>query len=128
MKTKMAIVLIWSAIALTLSGCSTLPEKEVAKANYGTPPANYQALIKQSMDASLFDPYSAHYYFYGLVKCYGVDGMLGGFKHVFGYCADFEINAKNRYGAYVGKQAYRFFFYNGKMRDVTGNNRVHEVN
>ncbi len=58
---------ISSALLLLLVvGCVTpVTREQIANADYGTVPPTYQEKIKEHMQGVLFDPYSAHYRFFG---------------------------------------------------------------
>lgn len=114
-------------LLLPLVACNPFPPptpEQVAKADYGTLPENYQERIKAFMASRLFDPYSAvfefktppqkGYYYAGgqLVE------SLAGYKHVaeFGYFVTVEINAKNRFGGYAGAGEHLFFLRNDEIK------------
>lgn len=103
------------------TGCAKPPTpQQIATANYGSFPSSYQEIIKTFMHDGLFDPYSAMYekwsgpskgYFYS----------VGG--QWFGYRVCVNINAKNKFGAYVGASRHYFLLNNGKVtvyRDGSG--------
>lgn len=99
-----------------LAGCATpIPKEQIASADYGKVPSNYQDAIKGHMQTLLFDPYSAHYRFIGdPIKGYAyVSGTLN--PPVFGHLVLVGINAKNRMGGYVGEQPYTFIFKDEKF-------------
>jgi len=61
------------------------------------------------MDMSLFDGSTARYRF---PKAPELSPSLGGKQ----YSVPFSVNAKNRYGGYVGFKSYRAFFLNGEVQ------------
>jgi len=73
-------------------------------------PKNYQAKIKEYMDMSLFDGSTARYRFPKVPQL--TPSLLGGKQ----YSVPFSVNAKNRYGAYVGFKPYRADFLNGEVQ------------
>ncbi|MBX3325749.1 MAG: hypothetical protein U0223_11720 [Nitrospira sp.] len=97
-------------------GCVTpVTPEQITNADYGTVSPTYQDSIKKYMEGVLFDPYSAHYRFFGEpAKGYA---YLSGTIHppTFGYLVHVGINAKNRMGGYVGEQPYRFFLKNDQL-------------
>ena len=99
-----------------ISGCKTsISPEQIASADYGKLPSNYQEAIKGHMKTLLFDPDSAHYRF--------VDDPIKGYAYVlgtldppvFGQLVTVRINAKGRLGEYVGEKPYTFLFKNEKF-------------
>ncbi|ATW46318.1 hypothetical protein Q7Z55_10290 [Glaesserella parasuis] len=95
-----------------------------SNANYGSIPKNYQEQIKKYMEQVLKDPDSAKYSdFTRLDKSYAVykKNNMQVMTHndvYYGYSICFWVNAKNSYGAYVGKTPYLAFFHNQKVMDI----------
>ncbi|NOU09197.1 MAG: hypothetical protein HOO98_04155 [Nitrospira sp.] len=108
--------LLFLLLVLVLPACVTsVTPEQITSADYGTVPPTYQDAIKKHMEGVLFDPYSAHYRFFGEpAKAYA---YLSGTTHppTFGYLVHVGINAKNRMGGYVGEQPYRFFLKNDQL-------------
>ena len=74
-------------------------------------PADYQEQIKYQLGKDLFDPYSAVYIF-AVPEKWVYDGK-------FGYITMVELNAKNRFGAYVGGRRSIFYcFPDGKVKEI----------
>jgi len=96
-----------------LEGCATAPTPEqLANADYGTYPANYEEIVKSYFSPKLFDPYSAQYRF--IQTPY--QGWLSSSKFsrgTFGYIVKVGVNAKNRFGGYVGEKVYTILIKNG---------------
>jgi len=104
-------------IVALLTGClASAPTKEdFLSADYGQPmeQAQCELLAVQVIDSILIDPSSAQYSF---TKCQ--TGGMGsvpvmGLEKEFGYIMDVIVNAKNRFGGYVGRKNYGFLFKNG---------------
>ena len=100
----------------------------VLQLEYGPPPSNYDAKIKNYLDRTLKDRDSLRDFKVltgpkkGAVN-YGAfeKGPTGkNFSNQMWYvCA--EYNAKNSYGGYVGIKTYAYFFFNDKIvRTVQG--------
>lgn len=106
---------------LLLQGCAgvSLSPQERASANFGTPPADYEAAIQGLMTRILKDPGSATYRFGKPRKGFTKDGWARGGKVHFGYIVPADVNAKNSYGGYAGESAYYFLFSGGMISDVT---------
>jgi len=95
-------------------GCASSPRptpQQIAEADYGDPPSKYQDSIKGVISPKLFDPYSAIYTF--SVPDKGWNNMLG--KTIYGYSVCGSINAKNRFGGYVGAKPFYSFFRNESL-------------
>ena len=107
-RRRMLAALVVSSLAL-LSGCGTLTPDQMANADYGPEPTEYETTITTYMERRLFDPYSAVYRFGQPRKGYAyVNGTI--WAPEFGWIVEAEINGKNRMGGYVGLQPYTFFF------------------
>ncbi len=108
-------MLILTMGTFLLAGCASVPTREqIAGANYGTYPKNYQASITNYMFGLLSDPYSAVYRFGTPYKGYAyVNGNSE--PPVFGYLVDVGINARNRTGSYVGEEMFIFFLRDDEL-------------
>lgn len=102
--------------AFLLAGCLSAPtQKELADADYGPFPERYQASIKDYMERVLKDPDSAKYDFYKIpVKAWhrGVGANL------YGWATCVDINSKNSYGGYTGRQRSYFFIQENVVMDA----------
>lgn len=105
------IVLVF--IAVLLSGCGLKKPNPVqmSDAYYGEIPQSTEEAVRAFMEEKLFDPYSA------VIKC-GVPqkswvNHMG--KFYYGWNIICSINAKNRYGAYVGVEKYHYLFQGEKI-------------
>lgn len=98
--------------ATLLSGCATAPTtQELASADYGEPPRNYEVVIHQYFDSTLKDPASVQYKEITVPQRDWIrDAPVEGFKMHFGWMVRATINAKNSYGGYTGFQTYIFLF------------------
>jgi hypothetical protein len=102
-------------VALVLTGCPRQPSmEERAAADYGNYPYDYEEIVKQHMRHSLFDPYSAQYEFLSSPTARFLARAFGG-KISYGYGGYVFINAKNRYGAYVGNKKFKYLIRNGAV-------------
>lgn len=108
-------------LTASLAGCVSAPDKsELAKANYGELPENYQQQVKVTVGSRLKDPYSAVYDFKNPFKGW----CKSGFTTMYGWVIPFTLNAKNSYGAYAGASPKTFMFYKGNLVDVTPSSSV----
>jgi len=101
-------------LAILLSACAAPPSAvEIANADYGVYPSDYQKIVKNYMGAFLFDPYTAVYENWrGPARGYSGGNFI---KTEFGYRVCVDINAKNRLGAYVGRKLNYFLIRNGAV-------------
>jgi len=110
--------------ALLLTGCATpISPETLAHANYGSPPPkNYKELIKKEISPALLDPYSAQYEFSSPSKGYTRNAPVWGTTEMFGWKVCGTVNAKNRFGAYVGTTPFFILFKNGRIAEkLVGN-------
>ncbi len=64
------------------------------------------------LDAQLIDPSSARIEWVDQPK----PADLGNNdKHLYGYIIHFKVNARNRFGAYTGKQSHAALIFNGQV-------------
>ena len=102
-----------TAFVMSTAGCTgapTLTPEQLTGADYGVYPTDYQDVIKRYMNDFLIDPYSARYEFLkGPTRAWHDD--FGDIR--FGYAVCAGINAKNRFGGYVGMKPFFFMLHNG---------------
>ena len=97
--------------AFMLIGCAArLTPEQIAAADYGPKPENYQEIVKSLFAKSLFDPESARYEFQEPRRGYMQDE-----PPKFGWAVCGTVNAKNRFGGYAGRQAYFVLIHHGKI-------------
>ena len=107
----MKITILILALVM-LVGCATPPPEKVAALDYGELPADWQQLTIDSYKRTLKDPDSAKFYFErapfkGYTRKFPFAG--GGIDKA-GWVIQFELNAKNSFGGYVGPQYYRVLY------------------
>lgn len=100
-----------------LAACATGPTSDqLAHADYGPPPPeNHQEIIKEWFEERLIDPTSPLYSFRNPVQGYTNDSPLYGTQLQFGWIVCGAVNAKNRLGAYVGREPFFTLFKDGSM-------------
>lgn len=107
--------LILTVLMLSLSACGLIEPRpsDIQTAHFGSSPNRDEALeiIKVHMSQRLFDPYSAVYECGYPRKAWA--NLLGNIR--YGYAVSCSINAKNRFGAYVGAQPYNFIVNSGAV-------------
>lgn len=107
------LILIICVLLIT-SGCATgsLPTSEqLMKEHFIECPSDYQQQISNYLGRNLLDPYSAMYR-YSIPEKFVYDGN-------FGYRVLGSVNAKNRFGGYVGQETHMFMcFPDGTVREI----------
>ena len=114
---KNIFVSIFIAISLCFSfGCAAKAPSAEANSNgfYGEYPSNYKELIAEYAGEILLDPYSAHYEFQGEPEKVWIHN--DGKTYFYGWGGNVYINAKNRFGGYVGKELYEYFIQGTYVR------------
>lgn len=123
MKKNIFISLV---LTFTLFGCAIPPtQQEIASADYGLYPKDYEEIIKSYMNNILKDPMSAQYTFLGAPQIAWT--AYGGKKFGYGTCV--RINAKNSFGGYTGNQLSYFLIRNGSVVTAlvgTANNPIYQ--
>lgn len=107
----MKIVIVFAA--LTLSGCMSMPtQQEIASADYGAYPSQYQQIVRGYFQATLKDPESAQYASISKPVKYSTRDW-GTMR--YGYLVCVAINAKNSYGAYTGFDHVGLLIHNDRV-------------
>ncbi len=119
-------IVFWTlaALAATLAGCglhATPTAQQLADADYGPPPENYEELVRGAFSTVLFDPYSAVYQFIPPSQ-----GWFSQYSAIqFGWRVCGTVNAKNRFGAYVSAMPFYFLFNHGRaVKTIFGNDGI----
>jgi len=108
---------VFVAFLFFLSACATAPtHEEISRIGYGEPLAvDYHRVINDYFNETLFDPYSAKIDIgtpdTGSIRT----SLIEGREVIAGYFVPVKVNAKNRYGAYVGNKDYLFIFRNDQL-------------
>jgi hypothetical protein len=78
----------------------------------GPYPDNYKEIVMKWLETQLIDASSARIEWNGEPK----PADLGGNgQHLYGYLVQFKVNARNRFGAYTGKQEHGALIRNGEV-------------
>ncbi len=132
-------VMLFTLAAVFLSGCVSisLSPGEIASADFGRKPLDYEDRVKAYMGSRLKDPMSAVYDFNPNLKrvalvlpvdferrrAMGKDGVA--FANVYGWAVEVSINAKNSYGGYTGAKMYVIMFTaEGQTVEITSSLQV----
>jgi hypothetical protein len=78
----------------------------------GSYPSNYKEIVMQWLQTQLIDADSARIEWNGDPKPADL-GKNG--QHVYGYLVQFKVNARNRFGAYTGKQQHGALIRDGQV-------------
>jgi hypothetical protein len=78
----------------------------------GPYPTNYKEIVNKWLETQLLDAASARIEWNGDPKPADL-GTNG--EHLYGYLVNFTVNARNRFGAYTGKQTHRALIRDGKV-------------
>lgn len=118
MKT-IVLLLVAAFVCPTLIRAETT-EIEIAAdpAIYGEYPKNYQNIIMKWLETKLADPKSAQIEWTSPPKPAELPGPNG--KHLHGYLVEFKLSARNRFGAYTGKQKHGALIRDGNVIKGTG--------
>lgn len=108
---------IFFATLVMLVGCvKPLPQSEIDGGDYGPFPMQYSQIVTSALKAGLFDPYSAVISVKSPERRYFRKAFTPGAK--FGWGGYATMNAKNRYGAYVGEKRYIYLIKNNELVEL----------
>lgn len=79
---------------------------------YGPYPTNYKEIVMKWLNDQLLDAETARIEWDGDPKPADL-GQNG--QHLYGYLVNFEVNARNRFGAYTGKQKHGALIRDGAV-------------
>lgn len=103
---------IAGCVSVPPSDNTPIPEPDMANANFGSYPTNYEELIFEWARMNLKDSESARYQRISIPR---KEYMIHNRQPFYGYSSCVIVNGKNSYGAYTGNQAYWFMFRDGKI-------------
>ena len=110
MKTLALLLSISLGVSGALSQTAQTPA--VDEALYGPCPPHYKEVVFNWLKTQLIDADSAKIEWEGDPK----PADLGkGENHLYGWLVNFKINARNRFGAYTGKQKHGALIRNGEV-------------
>ena len=113
MKAFVSLSLIVTlALGVAVAGSLNAQTPSADTARYGPYPTNYKEIIMQWLNKQLIDPDSARIEWDREPKASDVG--KGG-ESVSGYLVNFTVNARNRFGAYTGKQKHSVLIRNGEV-------------
>lgn len=116
------------ALFAMLAACAGPPSPEqVASADYGPYPDNYEQIVRNYHRTYLKDPSTAQYRGFSTPMKVWWGNRMSGAK--FGYRVCVTYNARNSYGGYVGFKTDAALINNGRVIDYlpNGENFGHNV-
>lgn len=105
------LALIVCLLALILAPW-TRAETQGDVARYGPYPTNYKEIVTKWLETQLLDPVSARIEWVDEPKPADLGAKT---EQLHGYLVHFKINARNRFGAYTGKQSHAALIRNGEV-------------
>jgi hypothetical protein len=118
MKTIAFLVLLGFAAPTLLRAQTTEVEVVADPRIYGEYPKDYQEIVKMWLETRLADPASAQIEWTSGPKPADLPGPNG--KRLYGYLVEFKVSARNRFGAYTGKQKHGALIRDGRVIKGTG--------
>src|ERR1044072_3750171 len=100
------------ALGMTFGVSSNAQSPSQDTARYGPYPTYNKEMVMQWLKTQLIDPDSARIKWSGEPK---PSDMGKGTEAVSGYLINFTVNARNRFGAYTGKQKHSVLIRNGEV-------------
>lgn len=88
----------------------------------GSAPKNYKSLVENAIRNQLKDPDSARF---SDMTPPRKEVMVENKEFVYGYATCVNVNAKNSYGGYVGKQMYWVFMRNNEVLRIKNTNEAY---
>ena len=79
---------------------------------YGPYPTNYKEIVTKWLQTQLIDATSAQIEWKGDPKPADLGTKD---EHLYGYLVEFTVNARNRFGAYTGKQSHGALIRDGEV-------------
>jgi hypothetical protein len=107
-------------LALLLQGCVTATKQDVATANVGPMPADYQERVKSYMSTQIrLRPETATYEFSGPPRKGFYQAGLIGPKKRYGWIVPVKIRVKNHFGFHVSEDCKVLLAPDGTAEDCT---------
>ena len=101
---RLALLVCTSLMAICAAGSLSAETQPADAERYGPYPANYKEIVMKWLETQLEwieEPKPADL------------GTKG--EHLYGYLVHFKVDARNRFGAYTGKQTHGALIRNGEM-------------
>jgi hypothetical protein len=111
-KNSLVNMIALGLVLFSLSNCAVRPSPEqIASADYGPYPENYQEIIKNYYSKILFDLYSPEYTYENPTRTWN---SFGG-ALIFGWAVCGTFDAKNRSSGYVGAKPFYVLIRDNKI-------------
>jgi hypothetical protein len=108
---KTLALLAWVLLMSTVPQlCAENPSPDASL--YGPYPSNYKEIVMKWLQTQLIDAASARIEWNGDPRPADL-GQNG--QHLYGYLVHFNVNARNRFGAYTGKQDHGVLIRDGEV-------------
>src|SRR4030095_11254506 len=111
MKT-LALLVCTSFMAMCAVGSLSAETQPADTERYGPYPTNYKEIVMKWLETQQIDPASARVEWVDEPKPADL-GKKG--EHLYGYLVHFKVDARNRFGAYTGKQTHGALIRNGEV-------------
>ena len=108
----MKVLAVCAFFLAVLAPGLTAGEVQADPALYGPYPTNYKEIVNNWLNSQLIDPVSARIEWVDEPKAVDL-GKQG--EHLYGYIVHFKVNARNRFGAFTGKQKHAVLIRNGEV-------------
>lgn len=106
---KLVLVLATALIGATTNSIAQTPADPALCGPY---PTNYKEIVTRWLNTKLIDPASARIEWLDEPKPVDM-GKKG--EHLYGYLGHLKVNARNRFGAYTGKQSLSVLIRDGEV-------------
>ena len=114
-----AVLLLFAFPIPTLIRAETTEVEVIADpATYGEYPKDYKEIVMKWLETKLADPKSAQIEWISPPKPADLPGPKG--QRFHGYLVEFKVSARNRFGAYTGKQKHGALIRDGSVIKGTG--------
>lgn len=119
---KLCLIVLMSLFVVSCVTMRQPSQQDLNSADYGELPSDYKKQIVAYFDKNLLDPFSAIYVYCEPFKTWmgKAVGPIGkreaNFTYGWALCG--EVNAKNRFGGYVGGMQFFAFFSDGNLQMV----------
>jgi len=110
----MKLLVSIAVLVALLSGCASVPSQaDIANADYGSYPSNYESIVKGFYENRLKDPSSVQYRTITAPRKFYLGSRFSSAEYGYLVCATY--NAKNGFGAYTGFDTDGFLLRNGAV-------------
>jgi|ERR1051326_3190264 hypothetical protein len=105
-------------LVASLTACAATPPVKFPDSAYEPLPSSYKEIVTSYLNHTLFDPYSAHIS-WSIIGPFKSSAIVEG-KNVPAWSVPFDVNAKNRLGAYVGERHGYALIYHHQVVYILG--------